>query len=114
MLAPIEDIMHEVPTWEGEINNEPSMCEPCYNPSITDMLYNPQLMIQHFHPHYDDGEDVEHVDSSWEDDIQNIDLTEIDQKRGVYRQASGSSIDERSMSEEKNDPEGNDANSPSE
>lgn len=100
------DTIHTGPTWEGEVNNEPSMCEPVYNPSIADMLYNPQLMIQHFKPMFDDGDDISDVPSSWENDVQSIDFNEINSNRISRRQASEQAVDEGGTTEEKAVEEG--------
>lgn len=96
-----KDTLHYKSPWKGEVNNEPSMCEPVYNPSIADMLYNPQLMIQHFKPMFDDGEDISDVPSSWENDIQSIDLEEINSNGISRRQVSEEAHDERGTIEDK-------------
>lgn len=50
---------------------EPSMVEPCYNPSIVDMLMRPELACIH-QGFYDNGDDVSDIDDNWNNDLQNI------------------------------------------
>lgn len=39
-----------------EVNNEPSMVEPCYNPSIAEIVENPNCLVRH--GMYDEGDDL--------------------------------------------------------
>lgn len=50
-----------------EENTEPSMVEPCYNPSIRDYLMNPSLVAKR--GVYDEGEDVaDDLPDNWSDE----------------------------------------------
>lgn len=50
-----------------EKNDEPSMVEPCYNPSIRDYLMNPSLVARK--GLYDEGEDIDDdLPDNWSDE----------------------------------------------
>nr|QXN72807.1 MAG: hypothetical protein [Microvirus sp.] len=49
-----------------EVNNEPSMVEPCFNPTIKDYLSNPALIARQ--GMFDDGEDIEELPDLWNDE----------------------------------------------
>lgn len=50
-----------------EKNDEPSMVEPCYNPSIRDYLMNPSLVARK--GQYDEGEDIDDdLPDNWSDE----------------------------------------------
>ena len=50
-----------------ENNDEPSMVEPCYNPSIRDYLMNPSLVARK--GLYDEGEDIDDdLPDNWSDE----------------------------------------------
>lgn len=70
----IEDINQEG-LFTGEVNNLPSMVEPCHNPTISEMLLHPELMVTRGGS-YDEGESLEEVPDSWDNDIQDF-LNEV-------------------------------------
>lgn len=65
-----------------EIVDYPSMVEPCYCPTIGELLLHPDLMLKYNEPLFDDGDDISDVDSPWErDDLQQ---QSFDEGRPVY------------------------------
>lgn len=70
MRFKIEDINQEG-LFTGEVNNLPSMVEPCHNPTISEMLLHPELMVTR-RGTYDEGEELEEVPDSWNNDIQDF------------------------------------------
>lgn len=74
MRFKIEDINQEG-LFTGEVNNLPSMVEPCHNPTISEMLLHPELMVMRGGT-YDEGESLEEVSDSWDNDIQDF-LNEV-------------------------------------
>ena len=64
----IEDINNEG-LFTGEVNNLPSMVEPCHNPTISEMLLHPELMVMRSGS-FDDGDSLEDVPDDWDNDIQ--------------------------------------------
>lgn len=53
----------------GEVNNLPSMVEPCHNPTISEMLLHPELMVMRGGT-YDEGDSLEDVPDDWSNDLQ--------------------------------------------
>lgn len=53
-----------------EKSDLPSMVEPCYNPSISEIVNNPNCLLRPRTPYYDDGDEIEYVESNWENDLQ--------------------------------------------
>lgn len=79
MRFKIEDINKEG-LFTGEVNNLPSMVEPCHNPTISEMLLHPELMVMRGGK-FDDGEDLTDVPDDWNNDIQDI-FNEVTQNAG--------------------------------
>lgn len=61
----------ELPEDCKEYNSLPSMVEECYNPSIADIINNPTCLLRPRPCMYDDGDSLEEVETSWDNDIQN-------------------------------------------
>lgn len=68
MRFKIEDINNEG-LFAGEVNNLPSMVEPCHNPTISEMLLHPELMVMRGGT-YDEGDSLDDVPDEWDNDIQ--------------------------------------------
>lgn len=50
----------------------PSMVENVYNPTIAEILANPSVLGKPRTPNFDEGEDIQYVDESWNNDLQNL------------------------------------------
>ena len=92
-----------------ENNDEPSMVEPCYNPSIRDYLMNPSLVARK--GLYDEGEDIDDdLPDNWSDEPIYSELparAEPAQKAGKKgRQQPATSDDANDGSPEAKDDEG--------
>ena len=100
-----------------ESNDEPSMVEPCYNPSIRDYLMNPSLVARK--GLYDEGEDIDDdLPDNWSDEPLYAELparAEPAQKAGKKgRQQPATSDDANDGSSEVEDEEPSDKDDTSE
>lgn len=46
----------------------PSMVEPCYCPTIGELLSDPQLMLRYNEPLFDKGDEISETDDPWDRD----------------------------------------------
>lgn len=88
-----------------EINNLPSMVEPCYNPSIAEIVQNPNCLVKH--GIYDEGDDIP---DNMDDNFSNEPLYEdIEKLRAPLTEVKEQSNKEQS---EKNASDANEVKEP--